>query len=130
MYEGGYFFGAEGRVTPVDNGFQVGGGDLVGRYVEAEDAECEVGVGQVLPGLLHIVSQHLRSYPGCIPNRRRTGSPRAGRDLHPQQDPSRPRFQMKAVNVSDALGCQARYLIVRLDRRLWWRGRSVRWWEP
>jgi hypothetical protein len=43
---------AECRVTPIDNGFQVFGRDLIGGDVEAEDFEGKVCVGEVFPALL------------------------------------------------------------------------------
>lgn len=47
--------GAECRVTSVDDGLEVFGGDFAARDVEGEDLESELGVGEILPAFLRLV---------------------------------------------------------------------------
>ena len=44
MYQWGDVLRTKGRVTLVDDGFQIVRRDLVGRYVQAEDLEGQLGV--------------------------------------------------------------------------------------
>jgi hypothetical protein len=46
-------------VTSVNEGFQVVGGDLGGRYIQAEDFESQLLVGEVFPAHLKGISSLL-----------------------------------------------------------------------
>jgi hypothetical protein len=49
MYQRRNVVRSEGRVASVDYRLQIVGGDLVGRYIQAEDLEGKFGVRQVFP---------------------------------------------------------------------------------
>lgn len=50
--------GAECRVTSLDDGLKVVGGDFAAGDVEGEDLESEVGVGEILPAFLGSIVSH------------------------------------------------------------------------
>jgi hypothetical protein len=47
--EWGGFWGAERRITSIDDLFQIRRWYFGGRYVEGEEFECQLGEGEVLP---------------------------------------------------------------------------------
>lgn len=55
MSQGSYILVAKGRVASVDDGFQVVGGDLGSRNVEAEDLKGQLRIGEVFPVALQPV---------------------------------------------------------------------------